>query len=240
MKVRKTVDLKGLLQVLRKNLVLIALISVITLLAGVLYAKLAVTPTYVSSVKVFVNNKVSDTEMITTGDITSSQELISTYIVFMNDNEVFQKVTEGMDGKYSIDKVKSMISFEQVGDSTFINITAESPSPEDSQKLCSLTASHAKTIIESVTKIQNIEIYGTADTPDRPAKPSLPMYALFGFVVGFAISYLVFYIKAAKDNTIKGKDTILENYSIPFFGEVPPFEESGKAADHYGTYGYGH
>lgn len=235
---RKTVDLKSLLQVLRKNFVLIALISAITLLAGVLYAKLVVTPTYVSSVKIYVNNKVSDTEKITYNDIISSHELVSTYMVFMNDNVVFQKVAEGMDGKYSVSKVKSMLTFDQVGDSTFIRITAESSSPEDSQKLCSLTADNAKSIIESITHTQNVTIYGAADTPDRPVSPSIPMYALLGFIIGFVVSYIVFFIKAAKDNTIKGRDTILENFNIPFFGEIPSFRGNGKGADSYGAYRY--
>ena len=122
----KNVDLKSLLQVLKKRFVMIALISVIAMLAGVLFAKLVITPTYVSSIKIYVNNKVGDTDKMTQGDIASSQELISTYMVFMNDNEVFQRVAEGMNGKYSANKVKSMLSFEQVGDSTFIRITAES------------------------------------------------------------------------------------------------------------------
>lgn len=237
---RKTIDLKSLLQVLRKNFVFIALISVITLLGGVLFAKLAVTPTYVSNVKIYINNKVGDTDKMTQGDIDSSQNLVSTYMVFMNDNEVFQKVAEGMKGKYTIGQVKSMLSFEQVGNSTFIRVTAETPSPEDSQKICDLTASNAKTIIESITKNQSIEIYGTANTPDKPASPNISMYALLGFIVGFAISFILFYIRAAKDNTIKGKNTILENFDIPFFGEIPSFDGAAdKGAGSYGAYGYG-
>ncbi len=236
MRVRKTVDLKSLMQVLRKNFVLIVLISVITLLGGVLFAKLAITPTYISSVKVYINNKVGDTDKMTQGDIVSSQELVSTYLVFMNDTEVFQKVAEGMNGKYTVAQIKQMLSFEQVGDSTFISITAETPSPEDSQKMCELTSSHAKTIIESITKIQNIEIYGTANTPEKPASPNIAMYALLGFIIGFAVSYIVFYIRDTKDDTIKGKSTILENFDIPFFGEVPSFDETDKGS---GSYGYG-
>lgn len=233
----KNVDLKSLLQVLKKRFVMIALISVITMLAGVLFAKLLITPTYVSSVKIYVNNKVDDTDKITQGDITSSQELISTYMVFMNDNEVFQRVAEGMNGKYSANKVKSMLSFEQVGDSTFIRITAESYSPEDAQKLCSLTAENAKKIIESTAKVQNIEIYGTANTPDRPVSPVISMYALLGFIVGFIVSYTVFYVKAFRDNTIKGKNTVIEHFDVSFFGEVPSFDEPDKGARSYGAYG---
>lgn len=236
---RKTVDLKSLLQVLRKNFILIAFVSIITLLAGVLFAKLAITPTYISSIKIYINNKVSDTDKVTQGDIVSSQELASTYMVFMNDNEVLQKVAEGMDGKYTLNNVKNMISFEQIADSTFIRITAESFSPEDSKRLCELTAYNAKNIIESITKIQNIEIYGTANTPDRPASPSIPMYALLGFIVGFAASYIVFYIRTARDNTIKGKSTLIENFDVSFFGEVPSFDEIDKGARVYESSGRG-
>lgn len=235
---RKTVDLKSLLQILRKNLILIAFISIITLLAGVLFAKLAITPTYVSSIKIYINNKVSDTDKVTQGDILSSQELASTYMIFMNDNEVLQKVAEGMDGKYTLNSIRNMVSFEQIANSTFIQITAESFSPEDSKRLCELTASNAKAIIESITKIQNIEIYGTANMPDHPASPSIPMYALLGFIVGFAVSYIIFYIRTARDTTIKGKNTLIGNFDVPFFGEVPSFDEADKSARSYESSGH--
>ena len=220
----KTVDLKSLLQVLRKYFILIASISIITMLSAVLYAKVAVTPLYVSSIKVYVNNKASESEKMTTGDIMSSQELVASYMVFMDDNAVYQLVAEAMDGKYSVSRIKSMLSFEQIGDSSFIRITAQSPSAEASQKICTVTAENAKTVIESVTKIQNVEVYGTANTPVAPSSPNLLMYALLGFLLGFAVTYFILFIRIAKDKTIKGKETILAHYTVPFFGEVPSFD----------------
>lgn len=237
---RRNMDLKSLFQVVKKNFVMILAISLIMLLAGVLYAKLAITPMYTTSVKLFVKNKVGDTETITTGDITSSQNLISSYMVFMNDNEVLQKVTEGMEGKYTLLQIRNMLSFEQIQDAMFIQITAESPVPEDSQRLCTLAAANAKTVIEAATETQNINIVGTADTPDRPSSPNIAMYGLLGLVIGFLGSFLVFYFLMARDNTIKGKRTILDYFDVPFFGEVPSFDGAGKGAKSYDSYGYGY
>ena len=58
--------------------------------------------------------------------------------------------------------------------------------------------------------------------------------------MGFAVSYVAFYIRAVRDNTITGKNTIVENFDVPFFGEIPSFDEINKGAKSYRKVDYEH
>ena len=85
---RKGFDLKNILLVLRRQAKFIIIITLAAMVAAILIAVLLVRPKYTASIEVMVNNKASEVSGITTSDIVSSQELTSTYIVFMRNDEV--------------------------------------------------------------------------------------------------------------------------------------------------------
>lgn len=207
---RKTGKLKSLFQAIKKNFILIIAVTVIVMLLGVLYAKMLVTPLYTSSVEVMVSE--------------SSGAETADCIVFMQNDVVLQKVTENLEGKYTLSRIKSMLTFEQVNDSSFIRITADTPSPEDSRQLCLAVAENAEKVIEETLYADALTIIGTANTPENASSPDVFMYGLAGAVIGLVICLIVVYVKAIRDNTIKDKHSVTENFDLPFFGEIPPFD----------------
>lgn len=234
----KSINLKSMLAVFRKNLIFILLASVIFSIGGVVFAKMFVTPMYSSSIEIFVNNKATDQNIISNSDITSSQQLTSTYIVFMENDAVMGKVLEDMNGKYTISRLRNMLTFSQINDAMFVKVEAKTPSPDDSREICISVAKNAKQVIESITKVENLEIVGTAKTSTVPASPNLSLYAVLGFLLGFVGSFAIFYIFAYRDTTVKDKDSVLEIVNAPFFGEIPSFGTAGRGKYGYGNYGY--
>ena len=245
-KVDKSINLKSLVAVFKKNLVFILLSSIVFAIGGVVFAKTMVTPLYGSSIEIFVNNKITDQNIISSSDISSSQQLTSTYIVFMKNDAVMSKVVEDMGGKYTISRLRNMLTFSQINDAMFVKVEAKTPSADDSRDICMSVARNAKQVIEAITKVENIEIVGTAKTSTVPASPNLSLYAVLGFLIGLIGSFAIFYILAYKDTTIKDKESVLEIINAPFFGEIPSFNSAKKGKygygyDNYGySYGYGY
>lgn len=214
---RKTCRIKSLFRALKKNFVLIVAVTVIVMLLGVLYAKLFVTPLYTSSVEVMVSD--------------DSYTTPSTCIAFMKNDVVLQKVTESMEGKYTVSQIRSMLSFERVDDSMFVRITADTPSPEVSRQLCVAVADYTKETIMENTGVDNIIIVGTANTPVSASSPDLLLYGVAGAIIGFVICSIGVCIRALKDNTIKDKRTLTENFDLPFFGEIPAYDTDCDSGD---------
>ncbi len=239
---KSAVDLKSLFQVFKKNVVLLLLVSILMGMAGVFYAQLAITPLYTSSIEVMVDNRSSGDVNPTNGEVISSQELTSTYIVFMKNDLVLKKATEDVNKKYpkgekySVGQVRSMLSFSQINDAMFIKITANTPSANRSKDLCIAVAKQAKKAIEETMGVDTIKIVGTANTPTSPSSPNVPLYGAAGLAVGFIGCYAILYILALRDNTIKDKHSLKEYFDLPFFGEIPSFNTT-KGSKGYGKYG---
>jgi len=239
--VRKTtIDLKSLFQVFKKNWVLIIAVAVIVMLLAVMYAKLFITPLYTSSIEVMVDNRNSTTNNPTNSEVLSSQELTSTYIVFMKNDMVLKAATEEVNNKYpndrySLGQVRSMLNFSQINNAMFIKITADTPSAILSRDLCIAVAQQAEKAIEATMGIDTIKIVGTASTPKAPSSPNIALYGLIGAVAGFAGCFVILLILAMRDNTIKDKHTVKEYFDLPFFGEIPSFD-TAKGSRDYGAY----
>ena len=244
---KKSVDLQSLLFVFKKYFIWILLITIIVGVVGAFGAKILITPLYSSSIEVFVNNKAGQTDStstITNSDIQTSQELTATYIVFMKNNEVLGAVQKEMninypDMRYSAKQIKKMLSFEQINDSMWIKITALTPDKKYSQALCESVATNAMKVIKKTTGVENIKVVGTATLADSASSPNIPMYAILFAVVGFVVSYIIFYLSVSHDNTIDDKTTI-ENMGLAFFGEIPNLTEARKRAKDYGYKKYGY
>ena len=240
---RKEFNLKNILNVLRKQAKYIIIITVAATVAAILIAVLLIKPQYTSSIEVMVNNKASDGTGITTSDIVSSQELTSTYIVFMRNDEVLKQVAEDLGGKYSLGQIRGMLSYSQINDAMFIRITAVAPDPADSRDICTSVAQNAKRVILNTTEVDNLKIVGTANMPNSPSSPNVPLFAVTGFIAGLVISFIIFYAVAASDNTIKDKGSLELRYGFPIFGDVPSFDQNSNSSKHYGysyKYGYGY
>lgn len=240
---KTTIDLKSLFHVFKKNCVLIIAVAIIVMLAAVVYAKTLVTPLYKSQIIIMIDNRNSEEETPTVGDVTSSQQLTATYMAVLEDNVVIEKAREALDGRYTVPQIKNMVDVSQVNDAMIIKITADTPSPEDSRALCNAIAEAGEKEIEAMLNIDNIKIVGEANTPVTPSSPNVTMYGLIGAVLGFGACYVILFILSIKDNTIKDKHTLKEHFDLPFFGEIPSFNTPSKGYKKYGNkydknYGY--
>ncbi len=233
---KTTIDLKSLFQVFKKNWVLLVAVAIIGMLGAVIYAKTLVTPLYKSQISIMIDNRISNETNPTVGEVTSSQQLAATYMTLLDETVILEQAEEAMDGKYTVSKIRAMTDFTQVNDAMIIRITAETPSPDDSKALCDAIAKYGEIEIEKLYKVDNVGIVGTANTPVAPSSPNITMYALVGTVLGFGICYVVLFVLSMRDNTIKDKHTVKENFDLPFFGEIPSFTTTGRGYKKYGKY----
>ena len=235
---KTTIDIKTLFQVFKKNWAIIIASAIILMMGAVIYANTLVTPMFTSQIDVMIDNRLSNEVNPTVGEVTSSQQLTATYMTVMeNEQVVLKKVQEAMNGKYTVGQIKSMIKLSQVNDSMIIRIKATTPLPEDSSSICDAIAKFGEAEIETTLNIDNINILGSASTPLAPSSPNVTMYGLVGAVLGFAISYVIVFVLALRDNTIKDKHSVKEHFDLPFFGEIPSFNTNSRGYKKYGRYG---
>lgn len=229
----------------KKMIILTAIISVVVFYCG---SALLLTPTYTSSVRMYVNsNQDQTTESITINDINASQQLVNTYIVILTDDEVMKKLAGELKKIYGKDlseylgrdkanyakKLREMITLTAVNNTEVLQISAETVDPQFSADVCEQLTEIAPRMLQRVVKAGSIEVIGKAEPNPQKSGPNNTKNALMG---GMVVTFLLIaglIVRNLLDNTIKGEEDLRDKLGIQTLGEVPDFANAQKGG-YYG------
>lgn len=128
---RGSMDLVQLIRLLLKRLWFIILVSAIGLLVAFSYTKLLVTPKYSSSIKLYVSNSklIEPVNKVNYNDIYAAQQLVNTYVVIIQSNQVLNQVIASENLPCSADYLKSLLNIKVVGDTEIMEVIVTTEDP---------------------------------------------------------------------------------------------------------------
>ncbi len=230
------IDLKQYVSKLLKNWVIIALCSIIGMVAAFIYSEFLATPIYSSSVKIGLFNSDWSSD-VSVNDIETTLKLIENCIVVLEDDTmaeaVIEVVKEETGKKYSVAQVKSALSYSQIGESQWLKVQAKTTDPELSALLCNaLIARAPEIIVNSVANIQ-MKSLGEAKVNNTPISPNTTKNVIVGFLVAFVGICLVIFMLVFFDNTVSNEDALKERFDISILGVIPYVEYGNKQKKNY-------
>ena len=200
-------------------IILIAVVG--CLLIGNIYLAFFQVPLYHSSTSLILAN----TEGITQTDISINKSLISTYNEFIKSKKVLTQVINNLNLKVSYGTLSSRVSTSAVGDTQLIKIVVSDESPQTARNVANEIAKIFSKEIAEYYKIENIAVVDEATVENSPyninATRQNIIYLVVGFVLGFAIIFIIFYF----DTSIKDAETIEDKLNLTVLGTVPKVGE---------------
>ena len=129
------IDMRHILLVIRKRILLILVVGI--LFGGIAYgyAKLTKEPTYSSSVMFYVNNQYPGSYGHTNTQLMAAHELAKAYIVILETRDTLEEVNTQAGLNYSYSQMKKMVSAEIIDETAVFRVTFTSPSADDAYKL---------------------------------------------------------------------------------------------------------
>jgi len=230
-------DLRRILEALRKKSWLMMLVSVLTAVAALLFTLLFVTPQYKSSAMFYVNNNsmsLGDAAIsISSADISASRNLVKSYIVILNTRESLNDVIDyaGVDLKYA--ELKKMISAASVDSTEIFQVTVTSPDPQQAEKLANAIAYILPKRITSIIEGTSAKIVDSAVIASRPSSPSYSRNTVIGFLAGFVLSALFIVLRVVFDITTRSEEDIAQNCKYPVLTAVPDMLAPSKGGYDY-------
>ncbi len=216
---------------LLRHLKLIFLITALVTLIVYGYSSFFITPTYSASSLILIHNYNEEVTTRATGyydanqkgrvavnEIQQSATLASSCVILFNN---MPEMTALMSG--------ASVTFEQVEESNFIRITANSANPQVAANVANQLADEAPKCFENMYGKGNgkvDKIYG-ASAPSDPVSPNIGQNTLYGLVAGFIIGVLLAFMLEIIDTTLKPGDDLAKMYNIPVFAEIVDFEKAG-------------
>ena len=218
-----TIDLSKILQILRKNIKLLVILSVICLLISAIVTFIFLDSKYEASTQVLVNQKESDSEMMAQ-EVQSNIQLVNTYSEIVKSPRIIDKVSKKLDRAYSTSELSSMVSVSNQSESQLLNIAVESKSEGDSEKIANTVAQVFSKEVPDIMSVDNVSILSEADDTAKQVAPKTVINMVIGVVIGLIIALLIIFIKELLDKRIKSEEDVEKELKIPVLGSIQKFK----------------
>ena len=212
-----------------RHVKLIILVAILTTLISFGYSKFFIAPSYTATALIHVQNydEESATQETTASsyynngrvpvsDISASSTLARYCVVlFRNSPDMVRLMAD------------ASVSFTQLDDLNFIEISATSINAQHSANVANQLADEARNCYASVYDEGKISTIRSATPPSAPSAPNISQNTLYGLIIGAIVGVLLAFFLEIIDTTIKPGDDLAKLYNLPVFAEIVDFEQEG-------------
>ena len=222
------IDLRLIFGIIRKNIVLIVIITMIFGIGTYFYSSFFIPKQYSASATIIVNNKSTDKTIISATEINAAQDLANVYSIIIKSDTVLQQVIDNLQLNMSYETLNSKISVSSVNSTQVMQITMTHTNAEFAQKVVAEIVEVAPPIITDKVEAGSVKVISASKISNngRPVSPSLKKNAAVGALIGLAFVLLIVFLKEMTNNTFKTEDDIINILNVPLIGIIP--EVDGK------------
>ena len=194
---------------------------------SLIYTYFLVTPLYDSTGKLYITNKTS--ENITTGDLSISLYLANDYVNLIVDRAVLDEVSRDLNNKYSYAQLRSAIKITNPENTRFLEITARTPSAEDSKKIVDSVCKVSQEKLVELLGIDRVVIIRGGNLSKAPSVPNASKNVIAS--IAFSVfTYAVFVCALCfLDDKINGPEDVEKFLGMSVLGNIPFNQSKSKA-----------
>ena len=224
----ETIDLKEYFQIIKKRFWIIAVITLVAMIASGVVSFFVLDPVYQTNTTMIVNKeKANDRQEITNDDIMVNQKLAVTYGEIIKSRVVLDNVISKLKLDITTKELSSMITVGAVNNTEIININVQNTDPQKAYKIANTIPSIFAKEVKRITKASSVEVIDTAIVPTSPIKPNKMMNIIVAAVLGVMIGLFIIFIMEYMDNKLKKPEDIEKHLGLTLLGVIPN-ENIGK------------
>ena len=201
----KEINLKDIVEVLKRYVWVIVLITVIATSAGALYSKATYAPMYQSTARVIIG---------------ADSTLITTLKVIIQDTTVLDKVVNKLDLPYPPETLSSKISVGSIENSQVVTITVFDSNPEQAAILANTVAQTYKEEIPSIMDFENVRLLSDAKVNPMPINQDQNRTIILSLIAGLVIGIGFAFLLDSLNDSVRKEDEVEELLGIPVLGSV--------------------
>ncbi len=236
----EVIDLGYLFKILKKHLLFIILVGLVCGAAAFVLSEFVMTKKYESKALLYVENSQKTSESVNINDINAAQKLVNTCQIIFKSSTMMDNLIANLDLPYTKEELDKMITAQSVNSTEVMQLSVESTSPQEAEKVVNELVRLANIEFLRVIKSGSLEVidYGEIDT--RPSFPNVTLITAVGLIIGLAAAYIIVFVNDILDVVVKHDDNLAKLYGIPVFAEITDFLSASESKYGYSKYGYGY
>ncbi|MBU3994550.1 MAG: polysaccharide biosynthesis tyrosine autokinase [Actinobacteria bacterium] len=219
-------ELRDYIRVLRKNWLLIVVITLIGVGAAAAYS-LTRTPLYESTSKVFVSAQGTSSVAELQQGNSFTQARVSTYVSLVSTQTVLVPVIGELELNTSSEELAAKVSASAALNTLIINITVSDADPVLAAELADAIAESLAVTVEAIERPAGSEVSPVrltqvqqAQVASAPASPNVPVNLALGLLVGLALSVGIAVLREVLDTRVRNERDVRELTESPILGGI--------------------
>ncbi|MDN4526738.1 YveK family protein [Fictibacillus fluitans] len=205
----KEINIKELFNVMRRQLWIIAAVTILFTLCGSLYATYYTTPLYQSSTRIIIG---------------ANQDNMKTLQVIIRDVTVLQKVVDQLDLHITPESLAGKINVESVDESQVVSINVTDTNAEMAARIANTTATVFKKEIPDILSFKDVRYLSPAKVNPYPINENDTRTMTISFIIGLMAGIGLAFLRDSLDDTIRGSRE-LDDLGITLLGSVPKIDQ---------------
>ena len=235
------IDVRRILESVWNKAWIVAIVAVAAAIIALAVTYFGIAPKYKAAAWFYVNNSslsVGDASFsISSGDLSTSRNLVESYIVILNSRKTLLEVIDYAGVNRSYSSLKNMLSASAVNETEIFEIVVTSEDPLEAEKIANAIAYILPNRISDIIEGTSAKVVDTAVVPTRPSSPNYTTNTIVGFLVGMVATVVVLVLMEIFDVTIRSEEDVAACTPAPILAEVPDMTASGKGGGYrYGKY----
>lgn len=253
----KEISIMYLMQLAWKRIWALAIALIFFAGVALAYCELIAVPQYTATASVIVTNgaiitgkyetdydseDTLDSKGVQSTDITASLNLVKTIVDILKTNDIYIKLAESLDNKYSSSQLKSMATVAHRENGTlFVDVSFKTTSSSESVLISNTFVELSCDYITEYIPNSYARVASTASGASQVFPKTLTTTVMAG-LIGVIVAFSIVLIIDLSDKAIRGEQDFVASFDIPLIGIVPDFEDDsiinsyGKKRRYYGGY----
>ncbi|MBC9875439.1 YveK family protein [Macrococcoides bohemicum] len=219
----EVIDLKEIIEILKKNLKLILGLAVTFALIAGLVSFYLIKPTYQSESQVIVNQKGRNADVYNNpGEVQTNLQLINTYSQMINSKVVRKQVVDQLNLDIDEKQLQPRISVTSETQSQLMKINVSGRNKKETAEIANALADIAQKEVKRVMGVDNLSVFSKADVDEKtdPIKPKPLINILVATLLGIILGIALAFIKAMLDTRLNTEEKIEKYVGLPTLGKI--------------------
>ena len=232
------IDLGRILRAVMNRAWMVGIVAILCAIVTFVGTLLFITPKYEAAAMFYVNNSnlsIGDASLsISSGDLTTSRNLVDSYIVILNTRETLVDVIDYAGASRTYTELRGMLASEAVNNTEIFKVTVTSTDPKEAERLANAIAYILPKRIGTIIDGTSAKVVDAAVVPSVPSSPSYTKNTVIGFLLGFMLCVGVIALREILDITIRTEEDVKQSAKHPILASVPDMNAPGKGSSYYG------